>query len=68
MLGSPCAGHRSSLGGGVRVEEGQAGIKWVGSERQGVTGACGREKEKVNEKNLMRLMIDNEIRERERIV
>ena len=68
MLGSPCAGHRSSLGGGAGVEEGQAGVKWVGSERQGVTGECGREREKVNEKNLMKLMIDNEIRERERIV
>ena len=50
------------------MEEWQAGVKWVGSERQGVTGECGREREKVNEKNLMKLMIDNKIRERERIV
>ena len=50
------------------MEEWQAGVKWVGSERQGVTGERGMEREKVNEKNLMKLMIDNKIRERERIV
>ena len=36
--------------------------------RDKVTGLCGREREKVNEKNLMKLMIDNKIHERERIV